>query len=215
MASSYKAVANSEWNDSFSLATNVPTKKGTLAFGVVRLGDDIFSQQVSSLGVANRFGLASLGVKINYTSYNVKGLGTKSVPSIDFGGIAELAPDILVGAYIRNLNQAKLSEVEDERLPTLMNVGLSYRPTDHVMLNLEVEKDIDFSPSFKAGIDYAVIKNINLRTGINTNPDSQYMGMGITPNNIKLQFDYAWSNTRYWGSGHQVSLVYQFPSKKK
>ncbi|MDZ7646337.1 MAG: hypothetical protein U5K54_03660 [Cytophagales bacterium] len=61
------------------------------------------------LGFGNKFGIASLGVKANYIQYQADGFGTYGAVSIDFGGLAELTDQLSIGAYITNLNQAKLN----------------------------------------------------------------------------------------------------------
>ena len=39
-------------------------------------------------------------------------------------------------------------------------------------VNVEVEKDVDFKPNFKFGIDYEVAKTFWVRTGLNTLPQT-------------------------------------------
>ena len=70
-------------------------------------------------------------------------------------------------------------------------------------------QDIDFEPTFKAGISYNPIKNLSLRTGINTSPNRQFAGIGFRPNNILLNFDYSLSHDNFFGINHQLSISYR------
>lgn len=215
IAASYKVIPNALWQNTMSASSAVPIKFGTVGLGFTRLGDDIFNQQVISIGFANRFGIASIGIKANYLQYSIEGFNNKSVPFFDFGGIVELTPQLFIGAYIINLTQSKLSTFQNERFPTIIDAGLSFRPTEKLMINVEVEQDIDFSPTFKAGIGYSPIKNLSLRTGINTSPNRQYFGLGFIPNNILLHIDYSLSNDSHLGISHQMSISYGIKKKTK
>ncbi|MDH5368371.1 MAG: hypothetical protein OEW67_15440 [Cyclobacteriaceae bacterium] len=208
IAASYKVIPNALWQNTMSASSTVPIKFGTVGLGFTRLGDDIFNQQVVSMGFANRFGIASIGIKANYLQYSIEGFNSKSIPFFDLGGIVELTPQLFIGAYIINLTQTKLSTFQNERFPTIIDAGISFRPTDKLMINVEVEQDIDFSPTLKAGIGYSPIKNFSLRTGINTSPNRQYFGLGFIPNNILLHIDYSLSNDSNLGVSHQMSISY-------
>lgn len=209
LSSSFKFVENAAWQNTLSANAYVPFKIGTAGIGVNTIGDDIFNQQLISLGFANRFGIASIGLKANYLQYNIEGLTNKGVTFFDMGGIVELTPQLFVGAYILNLTQTKLSSFENEHYPTIIDAGLSFRPSEKLMINVEIEQDIDFEPTFKAGISYIPIKNLSLRTGINTSPNRQFAGIGFNPNNILLNFDYSLSNDKFYGIHHQLSISYR------
>ncbi|MDH5476356.1 MAG: hypothetical protein OEX22_11740 [Cyclobacteriaceae bacterium] len=208
VAASYKVTPNALWQNTMSASSTVPTKFGTIGVGFLRLGDNLFNQQLISMGFANRFGIASIGIKANYLQYNIEGFANNSVPFFDIGGIVELTPQLFIGAYIVNVTQTKLSTFQNERFPTLLDAGLSYRPTEKLMINVEIEQDLDFSPTFKAGLGYTPIKNLSIRTGINTSPNRQFFGLGFIPNNILIHLDYSLYHDRYSGISHQMSISY-------
>ncbi|MEM7297940.1 MAG: hypothetical protein AAF391_06705, partial [Bacteroidota bacterium] len=90
--------------------------------------------------------------------------------------------------------------------PPVMKGGFSYRPTEELMLNVEVEKDLDFDEVFKAGLEYQIIKKVFIRTGISTEPFLSAFGVGFHPKNLK--FDYAFSNDSRLGNVHELSVSY-------
>jgi len=55
--------------DRIGAAFTFPFRFGVISSGVYRFGDDLYNEQILSAGFANSFGLASLGVKMNYTQY--------------------------------------------------------------------------------------------------------------------------------------------------
>ena len=181
---------------------------GNAGVGFYKFGDDIYSEQRIHLAISNKIQMVSLGLGVDYLQYNVSTAGTSQALAIQFGGIAEITPQLRFGAHIFNLNQAKFDSETGERIPTVMKGGFSYRPTNELMLNLEIEKDLDFDEVFKAGIEYQIVENVFARTGISTQPFIGTFGVGFYPKNLK--FDYGFSNESTLGSIHEISVAYSF-----
>lgn len=180
---------------------------GVASISVFRFGDELFNEQNLSLGYGNTFGIASLGVRFNYRQCTLEGFGNRSVLTIDFGGIARINEEFHFGAFIRNINQARLADFQEERIPVLLNAGIGWKPEEKLILNIEVEKDIDFDASFKSGLEYNFLPRFSGRTGIRTRPFTNYFGLGFRT--WKIEIDYALTLEQVLGTGHQVSLAYQ------
>ncbi|WP_462251030.1 PorV/PorQ family protein [Ekhidna sp.] len=179
---------------------------GNAGLGFYKFGDDIYSEQRLHLAFGNEIQMISLAVAIDLLQYHISSIGTKKSIALQLGGIVTVTPEITLGAHIFNLNQAKLDLESPEHIPTVMKGGVSYRPSDELMLNLEVEKDLDFVEIFKAGIEYQLIKDVFVRTGVSTNPFIGAAGIGIHPKNLK--FDYGYSSDEILGSIHDFSIAY-------
>jgi hypothetical protein len=182
---------------------------GVITGGVYRFGDDLYNEHVISAGFASKFGLASLGVQVNYIQYSAAGFGTKGVASINLGGIAELTPQLLIGAYIVNLNQPKISG--EEKLPTKLVAGLGFKPIDKLFIATEIEKDLDLDPTWKMGLEYAFHKKFCARTGYNLRPNTGFFGLGFKIR--KLTIDYTVQYNVSLSFSHQASVGYQFTKK--
>lgn len=185
---------------------------GNIGLSVFKFGDNLYNEQTASFIYANSFGIASLGLRANYIQYHLEGYGNKGVVTIDFGGIAKITDLLFFGAYVRNINQAKLADLEDEHVPTLLNAGLSFRPSKKIMVNIEAEKDIDFQASAKAGLEYVFLKKFTARTGVKSNPLTNFFGLGF--NTTHLQVDYALTYDQVLGYSHQAAVSYQLRRKK-
>ncbi|MCC5919642.1 MAG: hypothetical protein LAT68_04245 [Cyclobacteriaceae bacterium] len=181
---------------------------GVASITLSTFGDELYSESMLGFGFSNQFGIVSLGAKINYAQYSIDYFGNTGSFLFEFGGVAELTPQLFIGAHIFNLHQAQVLEFNDERLPTIMKSGISYRPTGNVMFNLEAEKDIDRPATVKAGIEYQVIENLFIRTGINTEPFNNFFGIGFNMRGITI--DYSYGNNTYLGDVHNFSLNYRF-----
>ena len=192
---------------------STPLKFGVLGIGLFRFGDDLYNEQIISSGYSNQFGIASLGLKLNYIQYRADGLGVRRAISLNFGGIVQITPMLLVGAYIVNLNQPKLSTVDKERLPTKLIAGMSLKPGERVFLAAEIEKDVEYDPTLKAGIEYQLHKKIYLRTGFNFHPNAAFFGIGFLVKKIKI--DYSLEYASILSAAHQASAVYRIEKRNK
>lgn len=190
--------------DQLTLSAVHPFNRFTIGLSAFQFGDDLYHEQSLSLSLANKLGLASLGIRTNYQVIYIENYGSKGIITIDFGGIAQLTPNFSFGAYIRNINQNKFSESTDLGVINL-NAGLQYQPLKAIILAIESEKSIDTPAIFKAGLAYEIHERITLRTGINTQPLRNYAGAGFA--NGKLKIDYSVSYQTILGLDHQLSLI--------
>lgn len=190
---------------------STPLKKGAMGVGIFKFGDNMYSEQILTAGYSNQLGIASLGIKFNYIQYKAEGFGTKSALSISAGGIAEITPQLSIGAHIQNINQPNLAN--GEKLPTRIAAGLSFKPTEQVLLVTEVEKDLTYDPIVKAGIEYCIHKKVFARTGFNLHPEAAFFGIGFK--GWRLKFDYAIQYTNSLNFAHQASACYRIEKIRK
>lgn len=175
--------------------------------GFYRFGDEYFSEQRVNVAFGHTLDRVSLGVSIDYLQYNIATVGSRGVMVVEFGGVAAITEQISFGAHIFNLNQANLVKETNEKIPTVMKAGISYRPSDDLMFNVETEKELDFDEVFKAGLEYRIIEKVVVRTGFRTAPFQGSVGLGFQPK--KFLFDYAFSNDTNLGAIHELSISYR------
>lgn len=209
-------IANTSFEHRFGLAelstlsagVVLPLNLGAGGFSLNRFGGEYFNVQRVGASYANRFGIASLGIRANYDQYNILGFGRRGILSVDFGGIAELTPEVYFGAFARNISQASFKGFSEETLPTLLSAGLSYRPSPALMANVEVEKDLNFPVNGKIGIEYLLREILYLRIGFQTEPSAPHFGLGFSHQN--WQADYAMQRHLFLGYIHQFSFALKF-----
>jgi hypothetical protein len=178
---------------------------GTFGFGISRFGGKLYNQHLLGAGFSNTLGIVSFGVKAEWHQTQIEGFGTGNSFVFSLGGLAELSPQFFMGAQISNLNRAKLSQTTDQRLPTGIQMGISYLPVKGVRLNAEMEKDIEINPVFKAGVEYQLRDWIFMRTGISSNPGRITFGLGLKKD--RFGFDYAYGQNTALGRTHHLSLI--------
>jgi hypothetical protein len=188
-----------------------PLNVGVLGVAAYKFGDEIYNEQILSAGYANQFGLASLGIKLNYVQYSAENFGSRGVFTLSMGGIAKITPKFFVGSYLTNVNQPKLDDETGETIPTRMYLGIAFRPADKIYLTAEVEKDLDLLSVFKGGCEYKFTKKFSARTGFNIHPDAAFIGLGFAPK--RLQLDYGFQYQLQTGINHQLSLSLKIQKK--
>ncbi|MEO1255943.1 MAG: hypothetical protein AAFY41_13825, partial [Bacteroidota bacterium] len=181
---------------------------GNAGVGFYKFGDDIYSEQRLHVAIGNKIQMVSLGLGVDFLQYNISTIGTAQALVIQFGGIAEITPHFRFGAHIFNLNQAETNSETDNQIPSIMKAGISWLPSEELIITTEIKKDLDFDEVFKVGIEYQVIQNVFVRTGISTQPFLGAFGVGFHPKSFKI--DYAFSNESRLGNIHEVSLAYSF-----
>ncbi|MCC9136703.1 hypothetical protein ACFSKU_10660 [Pontibacter silvestris] len=193
-----------------ALQVVLPTAKyGNYGVSLSRFGDHLYSQQHIGLGFGHKLGQFSLGVKADVWQVSIENYGSRKAFTLSIGGQAEVVPGLYFGAYAQNINQAKLASFEDERLPTIMKAGLSYRPYAKLLLAVETEKHIDYPADFKTGIEYQLLQDkFCLRTGFTTQTQRATFGIGFLAR--QLQVAYAFGSTTLLGASHHLSVIYSF-----
>jgi hypothetical protein len=187
-------------------ALTMPVKIGVTAWGIMCTGDNLYREEIATAGFSNKFGIASLGVKVNYIQYNAEGFGRKGVTSISAGGIVSLTQNIKIGAHIINVNQPVISKTEDERLPTILVTGVSFTASEQLVILTEVEKNLDYDATWKTAMEYTPLKKLAVRSGFNLYPNAFFFGVGFSTR--KFKFSYACEYSIAVGTGHEASVGY-------
>lgn len=183
-------------------------KGGAVGLDVARFGDDIYSETRAGFGYAYHQGPFSLGAKADFVQIAMEGLATRRAVALSAGGVVRLLPQLWLGAYGYNLNQAKLTDEVDQRIPTLLKAGLSYRPNTKLLVNVEAQKVVDLPAAFTGGIEYAPHPMVAVRTGFNTLTEAFNFGVGGKARGFQL--DYALGSQSRLGLSHVVALAYTF-----
>lgn len=188
-----------------------PMKFGNIGFSALRFGDNLLSEQVFSAAFGNKIGFVRLGIRGSYYQMRIDEFGTASAFMLDVGGIVEMIPNLTFGAYISNITAARLNNEEKSRLPVLMKIGISYKPTTSITLNLDIHKEVVHDPILKIGMEYRFIEKLYMRTGINANPFKAFFGVGFEWDRFSL--DYTIVSHEFLGLSHQASVVFRYQKK--
>lgn len=189
----------------------LPTKEsGTFALSVSYFGYKLYNEQKVGLAYAKSFGdKFSAGLQFDYLGTSIaEGYGSKSAFTAEVGIQALLVKGLWLGAHIYNPTKITLENVNKEKIPSLLNIGLNYSFSDKVNLGVETEKDQDADATIKVGLEYHPVKQLYLRTGIATDPLLTSFGFGLDLQNFVI--DFAASYHQDLGYSPHISLSYSF-----
>lgn len=191
-------------------AAVIPTKSGTFGLSVSSFGYSLYGENKYGLAYGRKLNSkVSVGVQLNYHNIRIaENYGNKNTLSMEGGLLAQLTTKLSLGAHIYNPTRAKVSDYDNERLPTIYRFGMNYKFSDKVFIAAEAEKDVDHNAVFKVGVEYHVMEILYLRGGIATNPVYSSFGFGIELKQFKL--DIASEFHQVLGHTPQLSLLYTF-----
>jgi len=190
-------------------AVAIPTKRGTFGVAFSNFGYSLFSQNKIGLGFGKSFGEKfSAGIQMDYLSTKISEYGSKNIFAAELGIQAKPLKNLTIGAHIFNPTREKIADYNDEKIPTIMRIGIDYKFSDKVFTAIETEKDIDHKAIVKMGIEYRPINEFFIRVGMATNPSLSCFGIGIKLK--KIQMDISSSYHSVLGFSPQIGLTYEF-----
>lgn len=198
-----------------ALAITLPLGKGAFGICLSQFGYSLYSEMKS--GIAYGMHLTkrlSGGVQMSYFRLHIAdGFKDNSLYSCQIGLQFRASDHFWIGFHLNNPVPVKLSTVTTDRLPTLIQFGVSWRISNGVHSDAEVEKDLNHKPAIRVGIEYCPSKSIFIRFGFESSPTIFTFGFGFEFSN--LQIDIASSYNLILGYSPQASVAYLFGKKKK
>lgn len=197
-----------------SAVAALPVSSGVFGLSVTRFGFSAYNDSKVGIGFAKKLldNLAG-GIQVDLLSTSIAGYGSRFAITFEAGILAEITEELHFGVHIYNPTRASLGEghEEAEKTPAILRAGLSYRQKGNYLIALEVEKDIDFPPVLKAGIEYLLTDFFSLRAGISTGVSSYSFGGGLAFDNLEIAISGA--HHQYLGFTPSISIQYFFDKK--
>ena len=166
----------------------------------------------------NKFGLAygraispklSLGMQFNF--HNIlqpAGYAALNRFTIEAGMMYKFSDKLHFATHLFNPTRTKIISYSNEKMPTILKVGLAYHYSTKVVAMAEIENDIDFQTNVKVGLSYKIVERITVRGGINTFPWRNFLGVGIVFDDLYV--DASASFDPKLGISPQLSINYRF-----
>ncbi len=191
----------------------IPVKGGAFGLCISNFGYSAYSENKYCFSFAKAFSERfSMAIAMDYLTTKIaEGYGSKGAFAAEIGIQSKPIKGLTIGAHIFNPTRAKLSDYNNERIPTIIRLGADYNFSDKVTLAVETEKDMALKSIFKAGIEYKAVKEFYLRAGMGTNPSLSSFGFGLNLKNLKI--DISANYHQVLGFSPQFGLTYVFNKK--
>lgn len=195
----------------------LPLKKGgTFGLTYTGFGYSAFKQSKFGLGYGMKLSENfTAGVQVNYLTYRVGDAfyGKASTFCVEMGLQGKLTKNVIVAAHLYNPNRAKITNYNNEKVPSQLKFGLQYIFSKQLMIIAEAEKGSYTNVNFKGGVEYAPAKEFYLRAGMSSYPVQAAFGVGVKYEGLKFDLSSAYHNVL--GFSPQVGLSYVFGKEKE
>ncbi len=191
-------------------ATGLPARasRGVLGLAGQRWGGKLYNETRLGAAYGYRLGVVSIGGRLDVLQVSLQDLGSRRILTASLGGQADILPQRLtVGVHLYNLTQARLASYQDERVPTVLRVGLAYRPGKQVLVLAEAEKDVERAAGVKAGLEYLPVPAVAVRLGYASLGQQPTGGVGLRAGDFQLDYAAGWHSalglSQYFSAGWQ------------
>jgi hypothetical protein len=128
--------------------------------------------------------------------------------SASVGLMYSLNNNLDLGLNVQNINRTKLADYQDERFPTLFNMGLKYKFNQGTFWSIEAEKDILHPINIKSGIEILTHEIFVVRFGMNSYPLQAAFGAGLKLKQFQVDIASTWHSQL--GLNPSMALSYKF-----
>jgi hypothetical protein len=192
----------------YSFAITYPVDKGCLGFSAAFSGYSSFIDQKLCISYGRLFGKNFLsGLSLVYT-FQKAGDDSRAIHQVSYeiGAIVLLSQKISFAFTAFNPFQLYYHSGSYASLPSIIEMGLSFRYSPSLMIHLELEKDLDLPPLVKIGIEYIFNDLVALRGGIKGFPASYSFGAAFR--NRQFLFEIASCYHQYLGFTPGITFQY-------
>ena len=183
-----------------------PTASGTFGLSLSYFGFDAYNEQKIGIAYARKLmDVLTIGAQIDYLSTRIQEYGNSSNFTFELGVQARLLNMFRVGAHV--FSPIRIEVADGEIIPTILKVGAAWEGSEKVVISAEVEKDIDFPVSFKAGLEYFVVDQLALRAGVSTEPVQNSFGIGLYLGNLIIDVGTAYHQVLGFSPSIGISFV--------
>jgi hypothetical protein len=189
-------------------ALNTTLFKGVGSLNMYRFGNGNLSEQKISLGYGHQIRFISLGIQLGYIQHLIPDYSSAGSVSFEFGGLIKFSSKIIMGGYL--LYPLKSGQKPDYPgfLSTILKTGLSYRPSEYLMANIEYKWKYSAASVVTVGFEYMIRGKLAIRTGFNMHTLQSTMGIGFRPGRFRL--DYAILIHPLLGISNELSVIVSF-----
>jgi hypothetical protein len=185
-----------------------PFRKISLGLGYNIFGEnDYYQESIISFALGYRLGeRVSVGSNIKYMRVGFNpSYGSYSTWGIDGGVSFRFNKKVSIGASIQNINKPRMFKNSFD-IPRVWRAGISLFPLENVILLLDFEKESGYDYNIHFGQEIKILKQLDLRFGIETEEPRYSFGTGFDLERIKI--DYAYLSHPNLGGSHKVSFSF-------
>ncbi|MDX1911968.1 MAG: hypothetical protein SFV22_10805 [Saprospiraceae bacterium] len=180
------------WNTAHFQGVMGVGKFGGAGLGIEHAATDIYAEQRFRLSYGRRLAETFyIGGSADVLRVSAQEYGSATLATFGLSLLARALPKLWIGAKIQNPFQQKIGE---DALPSLLRIGASWKPSDLLLMSLEMEKDLERRGAVKAGLEYRPVSMLVVRAGMRSNKIARLaFGAGLKlKNNLSIDIASEW-----------------------
>lgn len=195
-------------------AAAMPVKKGTFGLSYSSLGYKLYRESQATLSYGMKLSEnISAGIAFDYLNTKIADIyGQANAFTGSIGLTAKILPQIIISSHVYNPFRAKITNYNNEKIPTIFKFGAQYIFSKKVFLVAEAEKTSAKQLNIKGGIEYKPSELIYIRVGGSSYPTQAAFGIGVNYNGLKIDMCTSYHNVL--GLSPQIGLSYAFGKDK-
>lgn len=108
--------------------------------------------------------------------------------------------------FISNLNQAGIGIDKKEIFDNHIKIAAKYQASEKLFFYSETDMQLDQNIRLRNGLEYFILENMTIRTGMSSNPIRPSFGIALTKKT--WSFNQSIDYDQNMGFSHSLSLVY-------
>jgi hypothetical protein len=156
----------------------IQTQSGCFGIELGYFGFNRFNQSRAGLAYALSLGSRmNLGIGFDYHSINIPGYGKAPALGFELATLFHLTEKLSAGMQMSNPVGGKIRQAGKEKLPSVYRGGIGYDPSHELFAGIEIVKEELMPAYINAGIQYAGIPGVAIKTGFTSASNSWWMAI--------------------------------------
>jgi len=189
----------------------IPVQSSVFAVSLYQFGKIPFRQEKFGIAYARPVSpRLNFGLQFNYYRLFLSEDNRSAVSvGLELGFQYLVTSNLVLGFHVLNPYKTGIKTYSGSfQYPSRLSFGAYYHLSNFFSITSELENDFDRHLVVKTGLEYVILENLYLRTGVSVKPYQLSAGIGFQVSKVTL--DMATSYNQYLGNSPSVSFQYQF-----
>lgn len=193
----------------------IPFDIGVIGITASQFGYNHYNENLIGIGLSRNFGPnLKIGLKLDYIFFKYSTDYAKiQTATFELGLQYHINKSLCLGAYIFNPINVKLKTLNNEKIPIIMRIGLSYFVKEDFLITAEVEENFENDFSYRFGLEYEIYKKIFVRSGFQLRPEIFTFGFGYDYNWFTI--DISAQMNQILGASLSCSFIYKLKNVRR
>lgn len=194
-----------------TFCAKIPNKYASIGFGLSNRGSEFFNSQNIIISIGRKSRDLSFGFSTELRQINIHENGNYRGIILNAAASSSIIPKLEFSMFISNLNQAGIGLNKKEIFASHIKIAGKYQASEKLYLYSEADMQLEQSLNSKMGIEYWLLENFIIRSGLNSNPINPSFGIALSKE--KWCFNQSIDYNQDLGFSHSLSLTYDMAKK--